>query len=122
MPRGEVTGECQGTLRSQRVGGAMMTIQCSGRLVLAWSLTLLPAVGWAQTLGGIAGLVKDARGGVLPGATVEGGRHALIEKVRTGITDGQGQYKIVELPAGVYTMTFTVVGFNTVKHEGLEVN
>ena len=53
--------------------------------------------------GTIAGVVKDATGAVLPGVTVEAASPALIEKVRTVVTDGQGAYKIVDLRPGTYT-------------------
>src|SRR5262245_36582605 len=53
---------------------------------------LLPAHAWAQAAGSIAGAVRDASGGVLPGVTVEVASPALIEKVRTAVTDGEGQY------------------------------
>ena len=52
-------------------------------------LLLVPAVASAQsaTTGAIAGVVRDATGGVLPGVTVEAASPALIEKVRTVVTD-----------------------------------
>jgi hypothetical protein len=57
----------------------------------------VPAVLYAQGTSGIAGVVKDSSGGVLPGVTVEATSPVLIEKVRTAVTDDQGQYKIVDL-------------------------
>src|SRR5262249_18927009 len=57
----------------------------------------------------------------MPGVTVEAASPALIEKVRTVVTDGDGQYKIVGLVPGVYSVTFTLTGFNTVKREGVEL-
>ena len=86
-------------------------------------LLLVPAVASAQsaTTGAIAGVVRDATGGVLPGVTVEAASPALIEKVRTVVSDGEGQYKIVDLRPGTYTVTFTLVGFSTVKREGVEL-
>jgi hypothetical protein len=74
------------------------------------------------TTGAIAGEVRDATGGVLPGVTVEAASGALIEKVRTVVTDAQGQYKIVDLRPGVYSVSFSLPGFSTVKREGLELN
>src|SRR5436190_12778850 len=56
-----------------------------------------------------------------PGVTVEAASPALIEKVRTVVSDEQGQYKIVELRPGAYTVTFTLTGFSTVKREGFEL-
>jgi Carboxypeptidase regulatory-like domain len=80
---------------------------------------LLPLTAYAQA--SIAGTVKDALGGVLPGVTVEAASTSLIEKTRTVVTDGTGQYKIVDLRPGTYTVTFTLSGFNTFKREGIEL-
>src|SRR5712664_4183787 len=88
--------------------------------LFAVSCLSLPAVAYAQA--SLAGVVKDASGAVLPGVTVEASSPALIEKVRTVVTDGNGQYQIVSLPPGVYTVTFTLAGFSTVKREAVEVN
>jgi hypothetical protein len=82
---------------------------------------LLPALASAQSGSGIAGVVKDTSGAVLPGVTVEAASPALIEKVRTVVTDGEGQYKIVGLVPGSYSVTFTLTGFNTIKREGIEL-
>ena len=81
---------------------------------------LLPSTSAAQTTG-IAGVVRDTSGGVLPGVTVEASSPALIEKVRTASTDSQGRYNIVDLRPGVYTVTFTLTGFSTIKREGIEI-
>lgn len=78
---------------------------------------LLPSAAYAQA--SITGIVKDSSGGVLPGVTVEASSAVLIEKVRTATTDGNGQYRIVDLRAGEYTVTFTLPGFSTVKREGI---
>src|SRR5437016_5888071 len=84
-------------------------------------LVLLPAFGWAQT-GIIAGVVKDTTGAVMPGVTVETTSPALIERVRTAVTDNAGQYKVVDLPPGTYLVTFTLPGFATVKRDGVELS
>src|SRR5438128_8940187 len=89
-------------------------------IVAAMCLALWPALASAQT-SSIAGEVKDTSGAVLPGVTVEVASPALIEKTREAITDGSGQYKIINLRPGVYSVTFTLPGFNTVKREGVEL-
>ncbi|MEQ1911855.1 MAG: carboxypeptidase-like regulatory domain-containing protein, partial [Vicinamibacterales bacterium] len=62
-----------------------------GILGAALILTALtPDRVWAQAAGSIAGVVKDASGAVLPGVTVEAASPALIEKVRSVVTDGEG--------------------------------
>ncbi|MEO8258007.1 MAG: carboxypeptidase-like regulatory domain-containing protein [Acidobacteriota bacterium] len=93
------------------------------RLCLAWLLALaLPAAVFAQgQTGSIAGAVKDATGGVLPGVTVEASSPALIEKSRSVVTDSSGAYRIIDLRPGVYTVTFTLTGFSVVKREGIEL-
>src|SRR5216110_3721347 len=82
-------------------------------------LVCAPAAADAQ--GSIVGLVKDASGAVLPGVTVEASSPALIEKTRSVVTDGTGQFRIETLRPGTYTVTFTLSGFNTVKREGVEL-
>ena len=82
-------------------------------------LAAWPSVARAQSA--IAGVVKDTSGAVLPGVTVEVASDALIEKTRSATTDGQGQYKIVDLRPGIYVVTFTLPGFSSVKRDGLEL-
>ena len=94
---------------------------CLGALVIT-GLLCVPAFVSAQVLGSIAGNVKDSSGAVLPGVTVEASSPALIEKVRSVVTDGSGQYRIVNLPPGAYAVTFSLPGFNTVKREGVEIS
>ena len=71
--------------------------------------------------GTIAGTVKDATGGVLPGTTVEAASPALIERVRSVTSDADGRFQIVNLRPGVYTVTFELPGFNTVVREGISL-
>src|SRR5437016_4109709 len=91
------------------------------RMSAASLIGLLLSVDASAQTGAIAGVVKDATGGVMPGVTVEASSLALIEKVRAAVTDGNGEYKIVALPPGVYAVTFTLTGFATVKREGIEL-
>jgi hypothetical protein len=78
---------------------------------------LVPASAWAQA--SITGTVKDTSGAVLPGVTVEVASPALIEKVRTAVTDGSGRYRVVDLRPGTYSVTATLPGFTTVKRDGI---
>jgi hypothetical protein len=82
-------------------------------------LLLLPAVVYAQAA--ITGVVKDVSGGVLPGVTVEAASPVLIERVRSVVSDATGQYRIVDLRPGTYSVTFSLPGFSTVKREGIEL-
>src|SRR5687767_15120846 len=89
---------------------------------IAMALVLVPTLAHAQATASITGVVTDASGAVLPGVTVEASSPALIEKVRSVVSDGSGQYRLEQLRGGVYTVTFTLPGFNTVKREGLELS
>src|SRR5215471_8236978 len=84
---------------------------------------LLPGAASAQqaTASGIAGVVKDTSGAVLPGVTVEASSPALIEKVRSAITDSEGRYNVVDLRPGTYSVSFTLTGFNIFKRDGIEL-
>src|SRR3989442_32370 len=88
--------------------------------VILYVLLLSPAASAQQaSASGIAGVVRDSSGGAVPGVTVEAASPALIEKVRTVVTDGEGRYNIVDLRPGTYVVTFTLTGFSTVKREGI---
>ena len=87
--------------------------------VLISCVLLVPSLAFAQA--SISGVARDPSGAVLPGVTVEASSPVLIEKVRTVVTDGNGIYRVVDLPPGAYTVTFTLAGFSTVKRDGIEV-
>jgi hypothetical protein len=86
---------------------------------VALALFLLPTSARAQSAMG--GVVKDTTGAVLPGVVVEVASPALIERVRSAVTDAQGQYKILDLRPGTYSVTFSLPGFATVKRDGIEL-
>ncbi len=84
------------------------------------ALAFTPAMAYAQAT--IAGIVKDTSGAVLPGVTVEASSPALIEKVRSVVTDDTGQFQIVNLVPGTYQVTFSLPGFNSVSRMGVELS
>src|SRR5438067_1978099 len=98
---------------------------CRSKLLLSTFATFcllgMARVGTGQsaTTGAIAGVAKDTTGAVLPGVTVEASSPALIEKVRSAVTDDQGNYKITDLRPGTYAVTFTLPGFSTYKRDGI---
>src|SRR5262245_44416727 len=93
-------------------------------VVVLVSLSIAATTAWAQgsSAASISGAVKDASGAVLPGVTVEATSPVLIEKVRSTVTDGNGEYRIIELRPGAYSVTFTLPGFRAFKREGLELS
>ena len=93
----------------------------SGRvLVVLLALLAYPAVAAAQA--SITGVVRDASGAVLPGVNVEVSSPVLIEKMRSAVTDGGGQYRVVDLRPGVYSVTFALAGFSTIRRDGVELS
>src|SRR5207237_7568904 len=86
-------------------------------LLVALACLAVPGIAHAQSA--IVGVVKDTSGAVLPGVSVEAASDVLIEKTRTVVTDGQGQYKIVDLRPGTYIVTFTLPGFQTLRRENV---
>src|SRR4051812_11937595 len=89
-------------------------------LILAF-LAAVPRAHGQGTTGAatIAGVVRDTSGAVMPGVTIEAASPALIERARSATTDAQGQYKIVQLPPNTYSVTFSLTGFETLRHEGI---
>src|SRR5438309_6622858 len=89
------------------------------KCLVVLALLLLSGRAFAQAT--LTGTVHDASGAVLPGVTVEASSPALIEKTKAAVTDGTGQYRIIDLRPGTYEVTFTLTGFSTVKREGIEL-
>jgi hypothetical protein len=85
------------------------------------SALLMPVMAAAQNAS-IAGVITDSTGGVMPGVTVEATSPVLIDKVRTVVSEGNGAYQLVDLPPGVYNVTFTLQGFSSVRREGINLS
>src|SRR5262245_47346093 len=91
------------------------------KILVFVSLACLGVPAGARAQSSIAGVVRDASGAVLPGVTVEAASDALIEKLRAVTTDGAGQYKIVDLRPGTYSVTFKLTGFQTLRRDQIEL-
>src|SRR5918997_4819355 len=89
-------------------------------LALVASVVFLPSIAFAQAT--IAGVVRDTSGAVLPGVTVEASSPALIEKVRSAVTDDTGQFRIIDLNPGTYSVTYTLPGFVRGSREGVQIS
>lgn len=94
-------------------------LRCSRAFLVVTICLGVPVTAFAQA--SIIGTVKDASGAVLPGVTVEASSPALIEKTRTIVTNGAGQYAIENLRPGTYVVSFTLTGFSVIKREGIEL-
>src|SRR5262245_13018685 len=96
--------------------------RCLSRLLATLGLLMLSIPAMAQQApSGIAGVVRDSSGAVLPGVTVEAASVALIERVRAAVSERTGQDKIIDLRPGLYSVTFSLTGFSTVRREGIEL-
>ena len=89
--------------------------------LVAAGVLLTAAVAYAQSQASVGGVVRDVSGGVLPGVTVEVSSPALIERVRSTVTDGNGQYLITNLAPGIYSVKFSLAGFSSVTREGVQL-
>ena len=99
-------------MRTRIVTMSLVTLACAWFVPSAWA---------QQTLSGLSGVVKDTAGMAVAGATVEAASPALIERVRSVVTDGSGQYKITDLQPGVYAVTVRAPGFSTLTQAGVEL-
>src|SRR5688572_2123954 len=88
-------------------------------ILVVIGLAVVPSAALAQA--SIVGTARDASGAVLPGVTVEASSPALIERTRSVVTNGVGQYSIQDLRPGTYAVTFTLPGFSAVKRDGIEL-
>jgi hypothetical protein len=86
-------------------------------LLLMVGFLVVSSAAFAQTVTStVQGTVTDANGAAIPGATV----HIQGETVeRTVVTDAQGFYRLVELPAGRYTASVSHGGFATKDLQGI---
>ena len=87
------------------------------RVRLLWVLVLvcLPAVALAQrsTTGTVIGKVLDASGAVLPGVTISLKSPEALGQF-TAVTDGEGVYRVVNLPPATYELRAELSGFQSV--------
>jgi hypothetical protein len=85
-------------------------------LVLFVLITAAPAL--AQQTSNLTGVATDSQGAVLPGVTVTAASPALIG-TQTVVTEPNGSYRFATVPAGTYTLTFELTGFQTFKRANI---
>jgi hypothetical protein len=96
------------------------------RFGVSAALTLvLPALSGGsaraqQTTGSVAGGARDQTGGVLPGVSVELSIGTAI--TRSTETDGNGRYRIDDVPQGTYVVTFHLLNFGELERRDVVVS
>ena len=90
--------------------------------LLAAACVLLPQQAPAQGLtGALIGTVKDAQGGVIPGAVVRVSSPALIGGSQTLTTDERGYLRFPALPPGRYVLQIEVPGFSPFREPDIRI-
>ena len=99
-------------------------MRIGSRIVLASVMALcltVPHLASAQAdLASIRGYVKDEQGAVLPGVTVTATGPQILAPV-IGVTDGEGYYRLLNLPPGTVVLTADLAGFAPYRREGIVV-
>ena len=89
-----------------------------------FGVLLVVGLSWASDAaaqggdGSLRGVVRDTQGGALPGVTVTATSPALLVP-RTAVSDADGNYRLINLPPGTYTLTAELTGFSTFSREGI---
>ncbi len=86
----------------------------TGMLALLLILGSMPALG--QQTGSISGTVLSADGDPLPGITIEA-TSDVLPRPRTAFSGADGTFRLVQLPPGDYTVTFSLEGLATTEQE-----
>jgi len=102
-----------------RSRGSARIARCAAIMMFALAL---PVAAIAQQDQAIIGLVTDESGAVLPGVTVTATSPQLQVASVVAVSDAKGEYRISPLPIGLYTLEFTISGFQGVKREGIRLN
>src|SRR5580765_8360834 len=92
------------------------------QFLVAAACVLQPHLALAQGLtGALIGTVKDAQGGVLPGAVVRVSSPALIGGPAMLTTNDKGQLRFPALPPGPYVLDISLPGFATYHEEDIRI-
>lgn len=87
------------------------------RLLPVAVIAASPLLAWAGTTGKISGRVIDERGEPLAGVNI------AVPAARTGaVTENDGRYVIINVPAGTYDVRINLLGYKTTTVQGLVVS
>ena len=77
----------------------------------------VPAVAQSG-LGGLRGVIVDAQGGALPGVTVTATAPEMLGP-QSAVSNERGEYRLINLAPGTFTITAELTGFATFRREGI---
>lgn len=72
----------------------------------------------AQGDGSLRGTVKDEQGGAMPGVTVTATSPGLMG-AKTAVTDASGNYRLINLAPGTYSLKAEITGFAPYRRDGV---
>src|ERR1051325_10838003 len=86
-----------------------------GRFLIVVALACAPAAAFAQrtTTGTVTGKIVDSSGAVLPGVSVSLKSPEALGDF-SAVTDGQGTFRVTNLPPATYDVRAELSGFQTV--------
>ena len=80
-----------------------------------------PAFSQTAAQANIIGVVTDESGAVLPGVSVTATSPSLQVGTVSAVSDGNGEYRLSNLPLGTYEVSYALDGFQTVKRSGVRL-
>src|SRR5262245_57337136 len=102
----------------------MQGLRCIRISAMASAMLLAAALSaMAQiTTGTVVGTVKDAQGGVIPGATLTLTSETKGTKSNPVVSNATGDFQFVVVPVDTYTVEVTMPSFKTMKQSGVAVS
>jgi len=74
-----------------------------------------------QNAASIVGQIRDESGAILPGVTVTARSSALQVPEVSTVTDERGEYRLSPLPIGIYSVDYTLSGFQEIRRESIQL-
>lgn len=96
----------------------MNRVCCLATLFLVATMTSASAQITSE--GSLRGVVRDPQGGVLPGATITA-TSPTVAGIRSAVSDTLGDFRLIDLPPGEYTVVAELQGFSKVSRPGIVI-
>src|SRR5580765_6640008 len=83
--------------------------------------SVTPVYAQAGAQANIIGVITDESGAVLPGVNVTASSPSLLVGQVSATSDASGEYRLSNLPLGMYEVTYSLDGFQGVKRESVRL-